>query len=148
MTGRTYSYIVKTVPENIVIEVSANVDGLDYKLGDSYEVFLYNGATLVKDYTNDPSRPFNAIKKPIKQRLATMTAFNDEYIAGCGFGTPLGSIFLTWENTGNSPNGGYITKYEAPIEIGKLLIREPYGDEQVQYKQHESPNDTNYIYND
>ena len=148
LTGRTYSYIVKTVPENIVIEVSANVDGLDYKLGDSYEVFLYNGATLVKDYTNDPSRPFNAIKKPIKQRLATMTAFNDEYIAGCGFGTPLGSIFLTWENTGNSPNGGYITKYEAPIEIGKLLIREPYGDEQVQYKQHESPNDTNYIYND
>tara|TARA_R110000782_G_scaffold127614_1_gene219200 strand:- start:786 stop:1892 length:1107 start_codon:yes stop_codon:yes gene_type:complete len=145
-TGRTYSYIVKTQPEDIVIEVTANVDGLDYADINPYNVYLYDGTTLLRNYSD--GKAFDAVKKPATQRLAKITAYNDEWETACSFGTPLGSIFFTWENTGNSPNGGYITNLQAPIEIGKLLIGEPNGEEQVKYTQHESPNDTNYIYND
>ena len=75
-------------------------------------------------------------------------ASNNEYDATCGNGLDDGNIIFTWNGTGNSPTSGYVTPFEAPIEIGKLLIEEPIGDEQVRYTQHESPKDTNYIYND
>lgn len=153
--GRTYSYIVKTKPEDIVIEVSAIESNMNAPLNptdaESYQVLLYDGTTLLRDYTDDGTAggsSFVAVKKPIKRRKPAIIAWNNEWEVACSFGTPLGSIFFTWNGTGNSPNGGYITELEAPIEIGKLLIEEPLGDEKVKYTQHESPNDTNYIYND
>ena len=151
-TGRTYSYIVKTQPENIIMEVEAvEAKNSGYTTPvTGYNVFLYSGTTIIRDYgyTSAGNYGFNAVAKPISQRSAYIMAFNNEWETACSFGTPLGSIIFSWNNTGNSPNGGYITRNEAPIEIGKLLIEEPIGDEQVRYKQHESPTDTNYIYND
>ena len=150
-TGRTYSYIIKTNPENIIMDISSDVDGLPYDEAYPYSVSLFNGAALVQDYSNDGGAggsAFKAIKKPSSQRLGSIMAWNNEWESACAGGDSGGSIFFTWNNTGNSPNGGFITNYEAPIEIGKLLVEEPFGDEQVKYKQHESPSDTNYIYND
>ena len=135
-TGMTYSYIVKTQPEEIVIEV-----GYTSPVG-GYLIYLYDGATLVRNYG------FITAGKAPQGRKAAVMAYNNEWESACSFGNPLGSIIFSWRNTGNSPNGGYITKNEAPIEIGKLLIGKPRGGGQVKYKQHESPNDTNYIYNE
>ena len=138
--NRTYTHKITTLPENVVMTVetgSGVTDSLSYTVG----VFL---SGVLQQSFNDVI----AVRKPQQFRGGYIMASNNEWEAACGFGTTLGSIFFTWNKTGNSPNGGYITKYEAPIEIGKLLIEEPQGDEQVRYVEHQSPNDTNYIYND
>ena len=137
---RTYSHIVTTLPETVVMTVETSTGIVDFK---DYVVEIYDAGVLYQSYNN-----VTAVRKPQQFRGGYIMASNNEYEAGCGFGTPLGSIFFTWNGTGNSPNGGYITEFQAPIEIGKLLIEEPQGDEQVRYTQHESPKDTNYIYND
>ena len=137
---RTYSHIVTTLPETVVMTVETSTGIVDFK---DYVVEIYDAGVLYQTYNN-----VTAVRKPQQFRGGYITASNNEYESGCGFGTPLGSIFFTWNGTGNSPNSGYITQYEAPIEIGKLLIEEPQGNEQVQYKQHKAPNDTNYIYNE
>ena len=137
---RIYSHIVTTLPETVVMTVETSTGIVDFK---DYVVEIYDAGVLYQTYNN-----VTAVRKPQQFRGGYITASNNEYESGCGFGTPLGSIFFTWNGTGNSPNGGYITEFQAPIEIGKLLIEEPQGNEQVRYTQHESPNDTNYIYND
>ena len=137
---RTYSHIVTTLPEIVVMTVETSTGVEDFK---DYTVAIYDGGLVYQDYN-----PVKAVRKPQQFRGGYIMASNNEYEPSCGFGTTLGSIFFTWNGTGNSPNGGYITKFQAPIEIGKLLIEEPQGDEQVRYTQHKSPNDTNYIYND
>lgn len=137
---RIYSHIVTTLPETVVMTVETSTGIVDFK---DYVVGIYDAGVLYQSYNN-----VTAVRKPQQFRGGYIMASNNEYEAGCGFGTPLGSIFFTWNGTGNSPNGGYITEFQAPIEIGKLLIEEPQGDEQVRYTQHESPKDTNYIYND
>jgi hypothetical protein len=137
---RTYSHIVTTLPETVVMTVETSTGIEDIK---KYVVEIYDAGVLYQTYNN-----VTAVRKPQQFRGGYIMASNNEYEAGCGFGTPLGSIFFTWNGTGNSPNGGYITEFQAPIEIGKLLIEEPQGDEQVRYTQHESPDDTNYIYNE
>ena len=137
---RTYSHIVTTLPETVVMTVETSTGIVDFK---DYVVEIYDAGVLYQTYNN-----VTAVRKPQQFRGGYIMASNNEYESGCGFGTPLGSIFFTWNGTGNSPNSGYITQYEAPIEIGKLLVEEPQGNEQVRYTQHESPNDTNYIYNE
>ena len=137
---RSYSHIVTTTPETVVMTVETSTGVEDFK---DYVVEIYDAGVLYQTYN-----PVIAVRTPQQFRGGYIMASNNEYEAGCDFGTPLGSIFFTWNGTGNSPNGGYITEHQAPIEIGKLLIEEPQGDEQVRYTQHESPKDTNYIYND
>ena len=137
---RTYSHIVTTLPETVVMTVETSTGIVDFK---DYVVEIYDAGVLYQTYNN-----VTAVRKPQQFRGGYIMASNNQYEAGCGFGTTLGSIFFTWNGTGNSPNSGYITQYEAPIEIGKLLVEEPQGNEQVRYTQHESPNDTNYIYNE
>tara|TARA_R100001369_G_scaffold1962_1_gene6287 strand:- start:963 stop:2045 length:1083 start_codon:yes stop_codon:yes gene_type:complete len=137
---RTYSHIVTTLPESFVMTVETGSGVEDSK---EYQVYVYNGSSLVFQYNNAI-----AVRNPQQFRGGYIMASNNEW-ENTSCGTIVnGNIFFTWNKTGNSPNSGYITEYEAPIEIGKLLIGEPQGDEQVQYKQHEAPNDTNYIYND
>jgi len=137
---RTYSHIITTLPESFVITVETGSGVEDSK---EYEVSVYSGSSLVLQYNNAI-----AVRNPQQFRGGYIMASNNEWEnVSCGTVVD-GSIFFTWNKTGNSPNSGYITEYEAPLEIGKLLIGEPQGDEQVQYKQHEAPNDTNYIYND
>jgi len=137
---RIYSHIVTTLPETVVMTVETSTGVEDFK---DYTVQIYDAGVLYQTYN-----PVKAVRKPQQFRGGYIMASNNEYEPVCSFGTPLGSIFFTWNGTGNSPNGGYITEFQAPIEIGKLLIEEPQGDEQVKYTQHESPKDTNYIYND
>ena len=137
---RTYSHIVTTLPETVVMTVETSTGIEDFK---DYVVAIYNFGVLYQTYN-----PVIAVRKPQQFRGGYIMASNNEYESTCGFGTTLGSIFFTWNGTGNSPNDGYITEFQAPIEIGKLLIEEPQGNEQVRYTQHESPNDTNYIYNE
>ena len=137
---RTYSHIVTTLPETVVMTVETSTGIVDFK---DYNVEIYDAGVLYQTYNN-----VTAVRKPQQFRGGYIMASNNQYETGCGFGTPLGSIFFTWNGTGNAPDSGYITEYEAPIEIGKLLVEEPQGNEQVRYTQHESPNDTNYIYNE
>ena len=137
---RTYSHIVTTLPETVVMTVETSTGIEDFK---DYVVAIYNFGVLYQTYN-----PVIAVRNPQQFRGGYIMASNNEYEADCAFGTPLGSIFFTWNGTGNSPNSGYITEFQAPIEIGKLLIEEPQGNEQVRYTQHESPNETNYIYNE
>ena len=122
----------------MTVETSTGI--VDFK---DYNVEIYDAGVLYQTYNN-----VTAVRKPQQFRGGYIMASNNQYETGCGFGTPLGSIFFTWNGTGNAPDSGYITEYEAPIEIGKLLVEEPQGNEQVRYTQHESPNDTNYIYNE
>ena len=139
--SRTYSYIISTSPESFVMEVETGSGVTDAK---GYDVYFYDTlGTLIHQYNRAI-----AVRKPQQFRGGYILASNDEWEnTTCGTIVE-GSIFFTWNKTGNSPNGGYITEYEAPIEIGKLLIEEPQGDEQVRYTEHKSPSDTNYIYND
>ena len=142
-TKRNYSYIIKTKPEVVVMTVETGTgteDAQEYTV----EVSRTDGST-------EPYNNVIAVRKPQQYRGGYIMASNNEYsdsTPSCGNGLAAGNIIFTWNGTGNSPNSGYITPFEAPIEIGKLLIEEPIGDEQVRYKQHESPTDTNYIYND
>ena len=138
--NRTYSHKVKALPEDVVMTVQTGTGVTDSL---SYTVGVYASNVLQQSFNN-----VIAVRKPQQFRGGYIMASNNEWETSCGFGITLGSIFFTWNKTGNSPNGGYITQYEAPIEIGKLLIEEPQGDEQVRYVEHDSPNDTNYIYNE
>ena len=139
---RTYSHILTSDPEYLVMEISTG-NLLDD--ADPYAVYLYDAAgVLVRQYNS-----VYAMRKPTSLNGGEILASNNHWEdTSCGFSVALGSIIFSWENTGNSPNAGYITQYQAPLEIGKLLVEEPQGEEQVRYKQHESPNNTNYIYND
>lgn len=139
---RTYSHILTSDPEDVVMEISTG-NLLDD--ADPYLVYLYNAlGVLVRTYNT-----VYAMRKPTTLRGGEILASNNQWEdVNCGSSVALGSIIFAWENTGNSPNAGYMTKYQAPLEIGKLLVEEPQGEEQVRYTQHESPNDTNYIYND
>ena len=47
----------------------------------------------------------------------------------------------------NSNTSGLL-EVNGEIEVGKLLVSEKNGLEQVQYKQYESPKTKNYIYNE
>jgi len=137
---RNYSYIIKTKPETVVMTVETGTGIADSQ---KYNVQVFTGGTFNEQY-NDVI----AVRKPQQFRGGYIMASNNEYDATCGNGLDDGNIIFTWNGTGNSPTSGYVTPFEAPIEIGKLLIEEPIGDEQVRYTQHESPKDTNYIYND
>ena len=139
---RTYSHILTSDPEDVVMEISTG-NVLDD--ADPYAVYLYDAAgVLVRQYNS-----VYAMRKPTSLNGGEILASNNHWEdTSCGSSVALGSIIFSWENTGNSPNAGYITQYQAPLEIGKLLVEEPQGEEQVRYKQHESPNNTNYIYND
>ena len=57
-----------------------------------------------------------------------------------------GSIFFGWKAQDNTVGSDYLTGH--PLEIGKLLVSEQVGEEQVQYTEREAPATTNYIYNE
>ena len=139
---RTYSHIITSSPESVVMEISTG-NLLDDS--DPYNVYLYDAAGVLSKTYNTIA----AVRENATLRVVRIMASNNQWEdVNCGASVALGSIIFNWNNTGNSPNGGYITNLEAPLEIGKLLVGEPQGEEQVKYKQHEAPNDTNYIYNE
>ena len=115
--------------------------------GTSYTFKLYEGVQLKDIYNNITS----ATNPSGVTNNATVMFINNEYETGWGGGTDLGSIFFTAQYL-LFPILPYVppsgtTLEDLKIEVGKLLINEQEGAEQVQYNQH-STTDTNYIYND
>ena len=134
-SNRTYTHNITTQPEAVEI----NIDCIPEE--QIYNVELWKDSLLVDTY-NDISPLSSNVYPSAKAILAS----NNYYIDyDCDNQIIEGSIFFGWRSRDNTTND-YMQGY--PLEVGKLLVSEQVGEEQVQYNQHESPKDTNYIYND
>ena len=126
--NRTYVHNITTNPEQVEINIECD------SVYPSYTVELREGVGLLETY-NDITPLSSDVYPESKSILASNNYYDN---------SP-GSIFFGWrsqDNTGNDYMQG------TPLEIGKLLVSEQVGEEQVQYNQHESPKETNYIYNE
>jgi len=133
-----YSYIVKTSPENISMTLGNDKNG--------YVCQVYNGATLVDTYSDFiPRANLSNLNFGDESTVITNDFYDELY---CSQDVMLGSAFFTWKSKNNalSPSSDYLSS--DPIEIGKLLVSEQLGEEQVQYTQNKTTESTNYIYND
>ena len=146
--NHTINLDITAKPQNI----SVFVPDLSPSFGGSEYTFkLYNGAVIVDTYNN-----IIAETKPSGLTLNALALFvNNEYNVGRGEGTDKGSIFFTAQlliypnirlTTGLVPDG--TTFNDLRVEVGKLLVSEQVGEEQVQYTEREAPPSTNYIYNE
>ena len=131
-SNRTYVHNITTDPE--VVEINIECDSV-YP---SYTVELWRGGSLLERY-NDIT-PLSSNVYPDSKSILASNNYHQ--------GNPVieGSIFFGWRAQDNTVDSDY--QQGNPLEIGKLLVSEQVGEEQVQYNQHESPKDTNYIYND
>ena len=119
--------------------------------GTAYLFRLFQGAVWVDTYNEIVSET-----KPSGESVNALALFvNNEYNEGRGEGTDKGSIFFTAQllilpniflTTGLVPDG--TTFNDLKVEVGKLLVSEQTGEEQVRYKEHETAAGTNYIYNE
>tara|TARA_R110000737_G_scaffold142468_1_gene173146 strand:- start:1004 stop:2011 length:1008 start_codon:yes stop_codon:yes gene_type:complete len=128
--NRTYVHNITTNPE--VVEINIECDTA------SYTVELWDGGVLQETY-NDITPLASNVYPESQSILASNNYHGEDPVAD-------GSIFFGWRAQDNVVGSDYVQG--PPLEIGKLLVSEQVGEEQVQYNQHESPKDTNYIYNE
>ena len=136
-TNRTYTHNITTQPENIEINIEC-----DFAYA-SYTVELWKGGSLIDTY-NDIS-PLSSNVYPESKAILASNNYYTNPTGLCSNQVTEGSIFFGWrsqDNTGNDYMQGW------PLEIGKLLVSEQVGEEQVQYTEREAPPSTNYIYNE
>jgi len=134
---RTYTHKITANPESVEINIECNPK---YQI---YTVELRNLKFLVDTY-NDIT-PLSSNTTPESE---TILASNNYYqdLEGCNNQQVNGSIFFAWRGQGNTVVSDYVTP--TPLEVGKLLVNEQVGEEQVQYKEHSTVKGTNYIYNE
>ena len=143
-SGHTVIANFPTTPMTISVflpDVSANLTGSQYTFT------LFKGSGLIDAYNSITSVP----NPSGNTNTSTVMFINNEYANGKN-GTDLGSIFFTSQYL-LFPILPYVppsgtTLEDLKVEVGKLLINEQEGLEQVQYTQHTEPTGTNYIYND
>ena len=136
--NRAYLHRITTNPENIVLDIACDSPPLPY----TFKHYQVN--TLLLQY-NDIT-PLFSLPNNYLYRYAKILCSNNYYndpTCSPDF-TNLGSIFFAYNATGNT----FAEALDGPLEIGKLYVEEQEGEQQVQYIENESPNDTNYIYND
>jgi len=129
----TYTYVVQTLPEDITISVKNDA---------YYTPKLYTSAGVLIDTYNN----ITAYENPAAFDTWAIMASNNEYSStSCSHGDRMGNIIFAFTSAQNTRN---IWLSTTPIEVGKLLVQEQVGQEQVQYQQHTEPSGTNYIYNE
>tara|TARA_R110000737_G_C14518083_1_gene474863 strand:+ start:96 stop:1106 length:1011 start_codon:yes stop_codon:yes gene_type:complete len=129
----TYSYVVQTLPEDITINI---------KNGNTYSVKLYTSAGVLIDTYNN----ITPYEYPAYFDTFAIMASNNEYSStSCSYGDRMGSIIFAIKSAQNTSG---LWNTNIPLEVGKLLVEEQVGEEQVQYEQHPAPSGTNYIYNE
>ena len=78
--------------------------------------------------------------------LAINNAYNT---TACSQGVATGSIFVastSADSSGDAASYSYGSRALSKIHEGKLYVNASSGNAQVEYKQHEEPAGTNYIY--
>ena len=146
--SHTVNVDITAKPQNLTVflpDLSPSLSGTGYTFK------LFQGAVLVDTYNTIVSET-----KPSGLTVNALALFvNNEYNEGRGEGTDKGSIFFTAQllilpniflTTGLVPDG--TTFNDLRVEVGKLLVSEQTGEEQVRYKEHETAAGTNYIYNE
>tara|TARA_R100001244_G_scaffold96051_1_gene72007 strand:- start:1218 stop:2264 length:1047 start_codon:yes stop_codon:yes gene_type:complete len=134
--------ITTTTPYNISIFLPDLSSGLT---GTNYDFKLYVDNALIDTYNTIVSET----KPSGNTNNATVLFVNNDYETGWGGGTDLGSAFFTAQYllfNVDVPEG--TTFEDLKVEVGKLLVEETEGEEQVRYTQNEEPEGTNYIYNE
>jgi len=133
----TYTHTITTQPESFVMNIDCQT-----QIG--FNVELWKGGSLIDTYNN-----FHPQSSVVYPDIQNILCSNNQYLQSgenCPSTFPYtGSIFFAWNGVWNSVGADVYTE---AVEIGKLLVSEQLGDEQVQYTENESPSDTNYIYND
>ena len=137
-TNRTYTHNITTQPENIEINIECDSSYA------SYTVELWKGGSLIDTYNNISPLSSNASFES-KEILASNNYYTNP-TGLCSNQVTEGSIFFGWKAQDNTVGSDYLTGH--PLEIGKLLVSEQVGEEQVQYTEREAPATTNYIYNE
>ena len=136
-TIMTYVHTITTQPESVVMNIATTTTA-------GYSVELWKDGSLVDIYNN--LLPLSSSTYP---SICAILCSNNEYIddpTSCPSTFPFsGSIFFAFNGSYNSVGGDVYTE---AIEIGKLLVSEQVGEEQVQYTEREAPPSTNYIYNE
>ena len=135
---RAYVHTITTNPENIVLDIACDSPPLPYTFKH------YDQSTLLAQY-NDIT-PLFSLPNNYLYRYKTILCSNNYYTdSACSPDfTNLGSIFFAYNATGNT----LAEALAGPLEVGKLYVAEQEGEQQVQYTVNESPESTNYIYND
>jgi len=135
-TTLTYVHTITTQPESVVMNIALS--------STPYTVELWKDGSLVDTYNN-----FHPLSSKMYPSNHSLLCSNNEYIddpTSCPTTFPFsGSIFFAFNGSYNSTGGDVYTE---AIEIGKLLVSEQVGEEQVQYTEREAPESTNYIYNE
>tara|TARA_R110000803_G_scaffold113125_1_gene181505 strand:- start:4 stop:1056 length:1053 start_codon:yes stop_codon:yes gene_type:complete len=134
---RTYTHNITTQPENIEINIDCNPEG------QIYTVELWKGGSLIDTYNN--ISPLSSNVYPSAKAILASNNYYTNPTGLCSNQVTEGSIFFGWRSQDNTVND-YVQAF--PLEIGKLLVSEQVGEEQVQYTEREAPASTNYIYND
>tara|TARA_R110000772_G_scaffold193809_1_gene304691 strand:+ start:205 stop:1242 length:1038 start_codon:yes stop_codon:yes gene_type:complete len=133
----TYVHTITTQPESFVMNIYCQSP-----IG--FFVELWRGGNLIDTYNQ--FHPLSSVVYPDIQRILCSNNQYKQGVEQCPSTFPYtGSIFFAWNGGWNSVGADVYTE---AIEIGKLLVSEQLGEEQVQYTENESPSDTNYIYND
>ena len=90
---------------------------------------------------------YNHYQAKCTLQITAILCSNNEYIddpTSCPTTFPFsGSIFFAFNGSYNSTGGDVYTE---AIEIGKLLVSEQVGEEQVQYTEREAPDHQQIIY--
>ena len=135
---RAYVHTITTNPENIVLDIACDSPPLPYTFKH------YDQSTLLAQYNN--ITPLFSLPNNYIYRYKTILCSNNYYTdSACSpYFTNLGSIFFAYNATGNTLEEAL----DGPLEIGKLYVAEQEGEQQVQYTVNESPESTNYIYNE
>jgi len=137
-TTLTYVHTITTQPESVVMNIAC------FNLNPPYTVELWKGGSLIDTYNN-----FHPLSSKMYPSNHSLLCSNNQYIddaSSCPTTFPFsGSIFFAFNGSYNSTGGDVYTE---AIEIGKLLVSEQVGEEQVQYTEREAPPSTNYIYNE
>jgi len=139
-SARTYIHTITTNPESVEIDILPTYNGAQPQI---YTVELWKDRSLVDIY-NDIHPLSTATVPETKTILASNNYYQD--LEGCNNQQVNGSIFFAWRGQGNTVGADYVTP--TPLEVGKLLVNEQVGEEQVQYKEHSTVKGTNYIYNE
>lgn len=137
----TYTHIITTQPESVQMNILPTYTGSQPKI---YTVELWKGGSLIDTYNN--FHPLSSSVPPETQSILASNNYYSNPTSLCDNQVTEGSIFFGWRAQDNS-SGDYFQQ-DFPLEIGKLLVSEQVGEEQVQYTQNENPSGTNYIYND
>ena len=150
------TYIKHTItsnPETFTINLPAyttyqEATGANFTAGyGTYNVYLYNASNVLVDTYNQITAMSSDMPSPAN---VFVLAKNNAYTTtACSQGVATGSIFVastSADSSGDAASYSYGSRALSKIHEGKLYVNASAGNAQVEYKQHEEPAGTNYIY--